>query len=82
MGVDFVHPDLPFTDIALFGLDGPLPLRVKDWPSLAVEAGVFSGKSEAKRDGWNGEIPSGVSQRKAGKKGIITVLNYFDGDLM
>lgn len=76
--MDFIHGDLPESDIQLFGLDSPKKLHAKTWQDLAVECGVFQSKGQAKKNGWQGEIPSGFSQRTAGKKGVITVLNWFE----
>ena len=53
-----------------------------DWSDVAVSIGLFPSKSQARKNGWSGELPGGLShrQQKKGKfvKRDVWVLNEFD----
>jgi hypothetical protein len=77
-GRDFIHSDLPESDVRLFGLDDPSILLATDWESLAVECGLFPSKGQARKAGWAGPIEPGFSLRTIKKRRFtVTVLNWF-----
>lgn len=77
-GIDFIHSQLPKSDIQLFGLDDPQPLTAKTWEEVAVQCGLFASKNQARKAGWQGEFEPGFSQREIKRrKFTVTVLNWF-----
>jgi len=75
---DFIHPNLPTSDIELFGLDGPEPLTATTWEELATQCKLFPSKGQARKAGWSGPIEPGFSQREIRKRRfLVTVLNEF-----
>jgi len=48
-----------------------LPIGQLDWGDLAVAAGFFPSKNQARKNGWLGQVPYGFGLRKFGKgKGV------------
>lgn len=81
---NFIHENNPDTDRDLFF--GPLTatdqfhvfddtFRMDD---IAVVAGLFPSKNQARKNGWAGDIPSGFTLKIFGKhRKIIAILNKF-----
>jgi len=76
--MDFIHKDLPKSDIDLFGLDNPIEFECHDFVTLLVDAKIFPSKGQAKKAGWsnNNGIPPGFNEIRIGKR-HITILNWF-----
>ena len=47
--------------------------RTADWSDIAIGLGVFQSKTQARKNGWSGEIPDGYSERVTKKHGTIFV---------
>jgi hypothetical protein len=48
-----------------------LPVERLEWEDLALVAGFFPSKTQARKNGWQGPVPFGFGQRKFGKgKGV------------
>jgi hypothetical protein len=48
-----------------------LPVERLEWEDLALAAGFFPSKTQARQNGWQGPVPFGFGQRKFGKgKGV------------
>jgi hypothetical protein len=48
-----------------------LPVERLEWEDLALAAGFFPSKTQARKNGWQGPVPFGFGQRKFGKgKGV------------
>lgn len=76
--IDFIHEEMEDTDIILFGLDNPQKFNSNSWADIAVAAGVFSSKSQARKNGWGDNLKSGFQQKHLKNKNIlISVLNIF-----
>lgn len=81
MFVNFMHIDLPKTDIELFfGKDEKV-----DWFSdsntlahIVCRLGKFSSLTQAKKNGWDRPIPIGFAEHKIGKTKFWT-LNLWNG---
>lgn len=81
--VAFIKSGTSEDDLKLFlaGFDGVvdtplLPLQQGDLLAhLWARAGVFRSVGEARRAGWAVPVPSGFSQHRVGRRGVITILN-------
>jgi hypothetical protein len=62
----------------LFGEDEHvlrLPAKELQWEDVAVIAGFFSSKTQARKNGWAGPVPFGFGQRKFGKGRCVWFFN-------
>lgn len=77
--IDFIHENLPKEDDQLFGLTNPeVFFSGNTWADIAVMAGLFKSKSQAKKNGWGDDLEPGLQQKTLKKKRLlITVLNEF-----
>lgn len=72
--MNFIHEDLPETDRDLFF--GPLEPHDEfltfstgdTLAHLAVKWKVFPSVTQARKNGWDGEIPPGFSEHQRGKR--------------
>lgn len=79
--VDFIHTNIPKSDINLFGLEDPVEFDFSTWADVAVYLKIFPSKGQAKKNGWSGTLEEGFQQRFIKKNGLmITILNYFEED--
>lgn len=85
--IDFINCENDVKDIHLFL--GPIEadqeqsfFESKETLTLAhfmAEAGIFPSVSQARKNGWNKEVPKGFNQFIVGKKrSMITILNIED----
>lgn len=87
LDITFVHDSINMDDQKLFL--GPFSdpsetntfiilTGTPSWEEVAVLSGAFKSKSDARRNGWTGEIPKGFNQRAIGQnknRRCLTVLN-------
>mgnify|MGYP001187977440 CR=1 FL=1 len=80
----FVHHSMSEADRKLFGFGDDVIIEVEDdWLLAHVMffAGLFASVSEARKNGFNKPIPSGLSNFTVGKnKTKVFILNTIDGD--
>jgi hypothetical protein len=73
-GPNIVNAHVPDTTIKFLFGDEPvtrMPVDQLDWAEVAVAAGFFPSKTQARKNGWEGLIPFGIGQRGFGKhKGV------------
>lgn len=53
------------------------------WEEIAVLAGIFPSKGQARKNGWTGTLRHGFHQRAVGqnaKRKCITVLNFLESE--
>ena len=62
---------LPSDIPLLFGSESVIYTNETDLPALLVELGIYKSKSQARKAGRTGLIPSGYNEIKAGKRDFL-----------
>lgn len=78
--INLIYKDLPASDRNLFFHGSNEFIEFDDsWKmeNIAVACGFFPSLTQARKNGWNGDIPQGFNFKKFGKSKVAVWLNKF-----